>query len=210
LQEGEIRRVGSVQSKKVDVRLIAATHRNLKELAAKAEFREDLYYRLNVLELHLPPLRDRGNDVLELAEFMLERSCGKMNKGQMKFGNEARQAILQYQWPGNVRELENAVERAVILADSNTITPDNMAIDVSPDRYVSQTLKDNLIDDSPLSEPENQEDLSLDDYFVHFVLENEDTMNETDLARKLGISRKCLWERRQRLGIPRKKAGKSS
>jgi len=210
LQEGEIRRVGSVQSKKVDVRLIAATHRNLKELAAKAEFREDLYYRLNVLELHLPPLRDRGNDVLELAEFMLERSCGKMNKGQMKFGNEARQAILQYQWPGNVRELENAVERAVILAESNTITPDNMAIDVSPDRYVSQTLKDNLIDDSPVSEPENQEDLSLDDYFVHFVLENEDTMNETDLARKLGISRKCLWERRQRLGIPRKKAGKSS
>ena len=209
LQEGEIRRVGSVQSKKVDVRLIAATHRNLKELAAKAEFREDLYYRLNVLELHLPPLRDRGNDVLELAEFMLERSCGKMNKGQMKFGNEARQAILQYQWPGNVRELENAVERAVILADSNTITPDNMAIDVSPDRYVSQTLKDNLLDDTP-AEPENQEDLSLDDYFVHFVLENEDTMNETDLARKLGISRKCLWERRQRLGIPRKKTGKSS
>lgn len=210
LQEGEIRRVGSVQSKKVDVRLIAATHRNLKELAAKAEFREDLYYRLNVLELHLPPLRDRGNDVLELAEFMLERSCEKMNKGQMKFGNDARQAILQYQWPGNVRELENAVERAVILADTNTISPDNMAIDISPDRYVSQTLKDNLLDNSPVAEPENQEDLSLDDYFVHFVLENEDTMNETDLARKLGISRKCLWERRQRLGIPRKKAGKSN
>jgi len=210
LQEGEIRRVGSVQSKKVDVRLIAATHRNLKELSAKAEFREDLYYRLNVLELHLPPLRDRGNDVLELAEFMLERSCEKMNKGKMKFGNEARQAILQYQWPGNVRELENAVERAVILADNDTISPDNMAIDVSPDRYVSQTLKDNLLDDTPVAEPENQEDLSLDDYFVHFVLENEDTMNETDLARKLGISRKCLWERRQRLGIPRKKAGKAS
>ncbi len=211
LQEGEIRRVGSVQSKKVDVRLIAATHRNLKELSAKAEFREDLYYRLNVLELHLPPLRERGQDVIELAEFMLQRSCEKMNRGAMQLTEPSRRAVLQYQWPGNVRELENAIERAVILADGDDITPENMAIDVSPDQFVPQALKENLLEPEPASESEaNQGDLSLDDYFMHFVLENEDGMNETDLARKLGVSRKCLWERRQRLGIPRKKATKSS
>ena len=211
LQEGEIRRVGSVQSRKVDVRLIAATHRNLKELASKAEFREDLYYRLNVLELHLPPLRARGKDVIELAEFMLQRSCEKMNRSTMILTDASRQAISQYQWPGNVRELENAIERAVILADGDEITPENMAIDVSPDQYVPQILKENLLEPEATSSNEsNQGDLSLDDYFMHFVLENEDGMNETDLARKLGVSRKCLWERRQRLGIPRKKATKSS
>jgi two-component system response regulator HydG len=211
LQEGEIRRVGSVQSRKVDVRLIAATHRNLKELASKAEFREDLYYRLNVLELHLPPLRARGKDVIELAEFMLQRSCEKMNRSTMILTDASRQAISQYHWPGNVRELENAIERAVILADGDDITPENMAIDVSPDQYVPQILKENLLEPEATSSNEsNQGDLSLDDYFMHFVLENEDGMNETDLARKLGVSRKCLWERRQRLGIPRKKATKSS
>jgi two-component system response regulator HydG len=210
LQEGEIRRVGSVQSRKVDVRLIAATHRNLKELASKAEFREDLYYRLNVLELHLPPLRARGQDVMKLAEFMLQRSCEKMNRSTMLLTHASRQAILQYQWPGNVRELENAIERAVILADGDEITPENMAIDASPDQYVPQTLKENLLGPQTSSNETNQGDLSLDDYFMHFVLENEDGMNETDLARKLGVSRKCLWERRQRLGIPRKKATKSS
>jgi two-component system response regulator HydG len=210
LQEGEIRRVGSVQSRKVDVRLIAATHRNLKELASKAEFREDLYYRLNVLELHLPPLRARGQDVMELAEFILQRSCEKMNRSSMLLTHASRQTILQYQWPGNVRELENAIERAVILADDDEITPENMAIDASPDQYVPQTLKENLLEPATSSHESNQGDLSLDDYFMHFVLENEDGMNETDLARKLGVSRKCLWERRQRLGIPRKKATKSN
>ena len=211
LQEGEIRRVGSVHSRKVDVRLIAATHRNLKALSAKAEFREDLYYRLNVLELHLPPLRDRGADTIELAEFMLKRSCEKMNRNTMILTNSARKAILEYRWPGNVRELENAIERAVILADGNEVTPENMAIDFSPDQLVPQTLKENLLDplSTEITDENNQSDLSLDDYFMHFVLENEDKMNETDLARKLGVSRKCLWERRQRLGIPRKKSLKA-
>lgn len=212
LQEGEIRRVGSVQSQKVNVRLVAATHRNLKELAGRGEFREDLYYRLNVVELHLPPLRERGDDVLELAEAMLKRACDKMEQPAMHFSHEALEAIRQYQWPGNVRELENAVERSVILADEGEpIAAEFLGIDVSSDRYVSQALQDNLLQSEPYgpSEPEQEQgDLSLDDYFVHFVLENETNMTETDLARKLGISRKSLWERRQRLGIPRKKGNK--
>ena len=210
LQEGEIRRVGSVTSTRVDVRLVAATHRNLKELAASGDFREDLYYRLNVVELRLPPLRERGDDVVEIAEFMLRRSSEKMAQPNMQFDQNAINAIRSYQWPGNVRELENAVERAVILADDDHINADLLGIDLSPDRYISPAMRENLIEHTPSVSTrediqEHQGDLSLDDYFVHFVLENEKKMTETELARKLGISRKSLWERRQRLGIPRSK-----
>lgn len=212
LQEGEIRRVGSVHSQQVDVRLVAATHRNLKELAASGEFREDLFYRLNVMELRLPPLRDRGEDVIEIAAAMLIRACKRMNQAPMTFSEEALKAIRGYHWPGNVRELENAVERAVILAESSIIDPDLLSIELSPDRYISDSMRDNLIDTNPYQPQGNngqeQGDLSLDDYFVHFVLENESSMTETELAKKLGISRKSLWERRQRLGIPRKKGGR--
>jgi len=206
LQENEIRRVGSVHSKKVDVRLVAATHRNLKELAQKNEFREDLYYRLNVVELKLPPLRDRGDDVLELADKLLQRACTKLNRGQLNFSVACRRAISQYQWPGNVRELENAVERAVILNDGEDIEALAMAIDIQSDDSVSPAMMESLQrEESHQLEASNPSELSLDDYFQHFVLENEDKMTETELAQKLGISRKSLWERRQRLGIPRKK-----
>ena len=212
LQEGEIRRVGSVQSQQVDVRLVAATHRNLKELSSQGEFREDLYYRLNVMELHLPPLRDRGEDVVEIANAMLTRAAERMAQDSMTFDSGALQAIRDYHWPGNVRELENAVERAVILAESQSISADLLGIDVSADRYLSDTMRNNLMEPNPYEpEPDNGEaqgDLSLDDYFMHFALENESSMTETELAKKLGISRKSLWERRQRLGIPRKKGGR--
>jgi DNA-binding NtrC family response regulator len=207
LQESEIRRVGSVQSKKVDVRLVAATHRNLKELAHKGEFREDLYYRLNVVELKLPPLRERGEDVVELAEKLLERACNKLNRPLLQFSNSCLKAIREYHWPGNVRELENAVERSVILNDGEAIEAEAMAIDVQSDRTVTASMAASLEQgDTPAQEEVNPSELSLDDYFQHFVLENEDKMTETELAQKLGISRKSLWERRQRLGIPRKKA----
>lgn len=214
LQEGEIRKVGSVQSKKVNVRLVAATHRNLKDMAAHATFREDLYYRLNVVELRLPALRDRGNDVIEIAQALLKRASERMQQNDMHFSDDALAAIQTYQWPGNVRELENAIERAVILADDNIVTATELGIDNSPDRYLSAAMRANLVEPEPQAfglddqagdNSSNQSDLSLDDYFVHFVLENEQAMTETDLARKLGISRKSLWERRQRLGIPRKK-----
>lgn len=209
LQESEIRRVGSVQSKKVNVRLVAATHRNLKELAKKGEFREDLYYRLNVVELKLPPLRERGDDVLELAQTLLQRACEKLNRPLLKFSNQCISAIEQYNWPGNVRELENAVERSVILNDGEDIEADAMAIDLQLDSNIAPSMMESLLkkpNQNPTHDETSPSELSLDDYFQHFVLENEDKMTETELAQKLGISRKSLWERRQRLGIPRKKA----
>ncbi|KGK82290.1 Fis family transcriptional regulator [Stutzerimonas degradans] len=205
LQEGEIRRVGSVQSQKVDVRLIAATHRDLKTLAKTGQFREDLYYRLHVIALKLPPLRERGNDVLEIARAFLARQCQRMGNDSMHFSRDAEQAIRHYSWPGNVRELENAIERAAILSESAEIDATLLGIDIELDGL------DDEFDEpctSPLSAASNEptEDLSLEDYFQHFVLEHQDHMTETELARKLGISRKCLWERRQRLGIPRRKS----
>ncbi|MCQ4296708.1 sigma-54 dependent transcriptional regulator [Pseudomonas stutzeri] len=210
LQEGEIRRVGSVQSQKVDVRLIAATHRDLKTLAKTGQFREDLYYRLHVIALKLPPLRERGSDVLEIAEAFLARQGERMGSDDLHFSRDAEQAIRHYSWPGNVRELENAIERAAILSESPEIDAELLGIDIELDE-----LDDDF--DEPLgsirgiaSSNEPTEDLSLEDYFQHFVLEHQDHMTETELARKLGISRKCLWERRQRLGIPRRKSSSAA
>ncbi|SQG00314.1 response regulator receiver:sigma-54 factor, interaction region [Paucimonas lemoignei] len=207
LQEGEIRRVGSVQSQKVDVRLIAATHRDLKSLAKVGQFREDLYYRLHVIALKLPALRERGNDVLDIARSFLTRQSLKAGRNDLKFAPDAEQAIRQYTWPGNVRELENAVERAVILCESPEISAELLGIDIE----LNDLDDDDFIGLAPQqgssssTSHEPTEDLSLEDYFQHFVLEHQDHMTETELARKLGVSRKCLWERRQRLGIPRRK-----
>lgn len=213
LQEGEIRRVGSVQSQKVDVRLIAATHRDLKNLAKVGQFREDLYYRLHVIALKLPALRERGADVNEIATAFLARQSARIGRNDLKFAHDAEQAIRHYAWPGNVRELENAVERAVILCESPEISADLLGIDIE----LADLEDDDVFAGLPSSNGgtsntshEPTEDLSLEDYFQHFVLEHQDHMTETELARKLGVSRKCLWERRQRLGIPRRKSGATS
>lgn len=213
LQEGEIRRVGSVQSHKVDVRLIAATHRDLKGLAKVGRFREDLFYRLHVIALKLPALRERGGDINEIANAFLIRQSARANRSDLRFSAEAEQAIRYYSWPGNVRELENAVERSVILSESSEISAELLGIDVElsdlmPADVNSTALQPQGAESSISHEP--AEDLSLEDYFQHFVLEHQDHMTETELARKLGVSRKCLWERRQRLGIPRRKASSSN
>ena len=194
LQEKEVRRLGATQARKVDVRLVAATHRNLRQLAAEGRFREDLFFRLNVVELTLPPLRERGDDILKLADILLTRAIARIGSGPLSFSDCAREALRSYPWPGNVRELENAIERAVILAETPVITPELLAIDLARPR---EDLNDTL------SEP--PAGLSLEDYFQHFVLEHQDQMSETELAQKLGISRKTLWDRRQRLGIPRRR-----
>ena len=221
IQEDEIRRIGSVESIKVNVRLICATHRDLKDMAHSGRFREDLYYRINVMKLELPPLRERGKDILELAETLLKNRCEKMKKPLMHFSPKAIQAITTYIWPGNIRELENAIERAVILCDRKEI--DNELLDIDLELVDISQIRGRRNDPPPRqissnSAPERRkplhadpsEDLSLEDYFQRFVLEHQDSMSETELAQKLGVSRKCLWERRQRLGIPRKKVSSRS
>ncbi len=219
LQEGEVRPLGSVESRKVDVRLVAATHRDLRKLAKEGKFREDLYFRINVVQLTLPPLRERGRDIINIAESLLQRYCTQFGKSQLKLSTDAVDAIMAYSWPGNVRELENAMQRAVILCeDSNEISSLLLSIDGdSPSQNTletgdmifgqARTLGGN---NNPRPVKEVSEDLSLEDYFQRFVIEHQDSMSETELARKLGVSRKCLWERRQRLGIPRTKNSAAS
>ncbi|PQA52096.1 sigma-54-dependent transcriptional regulator [Amnimonas aquatica] len=202
LQEKEVRRLGATQSRKIDVRLIAATHRNLRQLAANGQFREDLFFRLNVVELNLPPLRERGDDILEIASRLLARTVERLGTQPLSFSSAALDAMNRYHWPGNIRELENAIERAVILCEGESITPELLAIEVAePEPEETDAGEDG-------GEP--PAGLSLEDYFQHFVLEHQDQMSETELAQKLGISRKTLWERRQRFGIPRRRQSTDS
>ena len=188
LQHGEVRRLGAAQARRVDVRLIAATHRDLRAEVRAGRFREDLYFRLNVFEILLPPLRERGSDVERLARFLLDKTCRRLNRPALALGEDALAAIRAHDWPGNVRELENAIERAVILAEGGTIRAADLGL---PQRRRAW--------DNDGGEP----DSSLEAYFRRFVLENQDRMTESELARRLGISRKTLWERRQRMGLPR-------
>lgn len=213
LQEKEVRRLGATQTRSVDVRLVAATHRNLKQLAAEGRFREDLYYRLNVVELIIPPLRERGNDIIEIAQVLLEKTCQRLHVAPVSFDDDSLAAMLAYRWPGNVRELENAIERAVILADGNTISPDLLAIELDLPILTKpiEPVDNPPIDSTPKPSVKEtvQETISHklnDSEFQEQVLRYQDQMSETELAKRLGISRKSLWERRQRLGIPRRRS----
>jgi len=196
LQNGEIRPVGSEKSRHVDVLLISATHRDLKQLVQESLFRSDLYFRLRVMELNLPPLRDRDTDIPELAKFLLDKACKKFNKPPISLAPEAIKAICKYDWPGNVRELENAMERAAIMCEQGVISSEILAIDSKEVTVSRQSGND-------------KQDLTLEEYFCQFVLEHQDQLTETELAKRLGISRKTLWERRQRFGIPKKKPGQN-
>ncbi len=206
LQEGEIRRVGSVEHQKVNVRLVAATHRNLKKLAQEGLFREDLYYRLYVMDICMPPLRERREDILSLATTFLERACDKLNCEPAYFSEGALHTLKYYSWPGNVRELENAIERAIILCENGQITSDLLGLDIENNNLNDAVLNyiERRIKPVQTENANSKGGLSLNDYFQRFVLEHQHNLNETELAKKLGVSRKCLWEKRQKLGIPRK------
>ena len=207
LQEGEVRRVGSVETKKVSVRLIAATHRDLQALTRRNEFREDLYYRLNVVRLVLPPLRDRGADILELAQHFLARASHTLHKPGMTFTAETEDMIRDYTWPGNIRELENSVERAMILCDGTSIGPELLGVEAEAEPRSDPAVNR----DDVLQAPAQGDDtnLSIEDFLQKVILENQDHKTETELAQMLGISRKSLWEKRQKLNIPRERTRKA-
>ena len=178
----------------VDVRIVATSHRDVRQLAANGHFLGHLLDQLGQTTLHVPPLRDRGDDVVQIAQTIVDRTTARLNKNGIGFSPAALAALRNHSWPGNVRELKHAVERAAGLCDAPAIDTDLLPFDV--------------IEDGAAASPARQTTGSLEDFFVRFVLANQDQYTETELASQLGISRKSLWERRQRLNIPRRRTRK--
>ena len=193
LQDREVRPVGGRQVVTVDVRFVAASNRDLKELMERGGFREDLFYRLDVIDIHVPPLRERGEDVRRLAEHFLELYGRRLGKPIGGIGEEFAAFLASYHWPGNVRELENFVERAVILAESDTLGARELAETRGPSGARASAL---AADDRPLS---------VEAYIQEVVRRFQDRYSETELARALGIGRKALWMRRRQWGLERKR-----
>lgn len=129
LQEKEVRRLGSSKAIKIDIRVISATNANLDEKIKNGEFREDLYYRLNTIPLHIPPLRERKDEILDIANAMVEQNCVKYGFDKKTFSSDAQNELLQYNWPGNIRELLSVVERSVILSEGQEIQKDELFLD---------------------------------------------------------------------------------
>lgn len=129
LQEREVRRLGSSKSIKIDIRIISATNAKLLEKIKNGEFREDLYYRLNTIPLHIPPLRERKDEIIEIANAVCEQNCQKYSFEHKEFSNAAKEEMLAYSWPGNIRELISVVERAVILSDGREISKEDLYLE---------------------------------------------------------------------------------
>ncbi len=182
LQEREVERLGATKARKVDVRVIAATNQNLEELVREGRFREDLYYRINVIHIHIPPLRERKEDIIPLAEHFLKKISTQLHKQVSGFSREAVELLLSYDWPGNVRELENAVERAVVLAKTNLILPQDLPISLKSERRASLKLED------------------VEKEHIALVLNLTD-WNISRAAEILGIHRNTLREKIKRYGL---------
>ncbi|MDZ7269893.1 MAG: sigma-54 dependent transcriptional regulator [candidate division KSB1 bacterium] len=191
LENGEFRPVGSTHSRRADVRVIAATNRDLKKMMQEGKFREDLFYRLNVINIQLPPLRERREDIAALVEYFLKKYCATMRKCVAGVEPEALAALQQYHWPGNVRELENVIERAVILAAGNTITLDDLPVD--------------LIQPSAFSlPPANDKSLAAIEREHILKILAETAGNKTQAARILGITKKTLYAKLQQYALLQK------
>ena len=189
----------------IDLRLIATTQHDLKTLSQENRFNQRLYYHLNIFTIVIPPLSDRGADKIKIAEKLLTQACKKYGKNIHGFSTDAIAAINDYHWPGNYRELRNTIERAVVLAQCELLNADQLVLESAP--QANKSNQSTATTASAKKTASDQPELSLEDYFQHYVLDHQEHMTETELAKKLGISRKCLWERRQKYGIPRKKNG---
>ncbi|MEL6821344.1 MAG: sigma 54-interacting transcriptional regulator, partial [Calditrichota bacterium] len=188
LQEGEIKHVGSNETRKVDVRIIAATNQDLNKMVEMNTFRSDLYYRLNVLQLTVPPLRERKNDISLLAEHFRKKFVERLRKPVNSISAEAMQMLEKYTWPGNVRELENAIERGVALALGEQILPVNLPPIVQNPPITKATMQDIPFHGKQLTLKE------LEKEYILATLEQFD-WNYDDVCKKLAIGRTTLWRK---------------
>lgn len=195
LEEGESRRVGDTKTRKFDVRVISATNRNLEQAVRDGSFREDLFFRLNVIPIFLPPLRERREDIPPLATHLLQRLCDTHSRSVTGISSDALKALMSYDWPGNVRELENTIEYALHLTnESEPIRPEQLPAKIAGAASLPLVPHDVL---------------SLEEYAKRSVRLLQEDHTDEQIALILGISRKSLWERRKRwgLGKPPRSAG---
>jgi two-component system response regulator HydG len=191
LQHREVIRVGATDPEPIDTRLIAATNRDLEEEIKRGSFRSDLFYRLNVIALHLPPLRQRREDIPLLADHFLQRSAQTRGENAKLLSAEALAVLQEYTWPGNVRELENALERAVILTSGNTIGPAAL-----PER-ITERKSEPLVAERT---PPNPTLEAIERAYILWVLQSEGG-NKTRAAEALGIDPSTLYRKLSRYGV---------
>ena len=192
LQEGEIKPVGSNVQVKVNVRIVAATHRNLEEMVEQGKFREDLFYRLKVIEVEIPPLRERKEDIAELASVFLKSYSSRLKKKVNEISKEGLQSLFNYTWPGNVRELEHQIERAVALTSSSVLTADDFNFTLSANGSEMKLAHAPGGEQRSLEEMEKAHILS--------VLKQVD-YNKSKASEVLGIDRATLYRKAQKYGI---------
>lgn len=192
LQEREFERLGGTKTLKVDVRLIAATNRDLRAALEEGTFREDLYYRLNVVAIDIPPLRDHKEDISDLVDFFLQKYAKEMGKPAPKISSQALKLLVDFHWPGNIRELENVIQRAVTLSESPTIEPADIHLDVA-------ATKANAASDHFLPPG-----MTLDQWEEQAIREalHRANGNKSQAARLLGLSRNALRYRLSQMGVP--------
>jgi Nif-specific regulatory protein len=194
LQEKEFERVGGTEVIRSDVRIITATNKNLEEAIKKGQFREDLFFRLNVVPIVVPPLRERREDVERLAQHFLHRYNQEANKKIVKIDKKALELMARYHWPGNVRELENAVQRAVVLADSDTVYPSNLPLDIQTfqkDEYLHHLKEDSSLTDK------------VENYEKELILKAMEKANhvQTKAAKLLDVNRTALIYKLKKYGL---------
>ncbi len=192
LQELQFEPVGGTETETVDTRVVLATNENLANLVDRGEFRQDLFYRVNVINLELPPLRERISDIPRLAAHFLAEVCQDTGRRVHGFSSEAVAALQRYKWPGNVRELQNVVERAVLLSKNEEITPDDMPSTIASGAPVSVSRSTGTSLKEALEGPERQ--------IIREVLESNG-WNRNETADQLGINRTTLYKKMKKLGL---------
>ncbi len=191
LQENEIRRVGDTHDIPVDARVLASSNKPIAQLVEAGKFRQDLFYRLKVIPLYLPSLRERVADIVPLAKFFIDRYCRKASRSRVKIHETTIKKLESYQWPGNVRELENAVERAMILLDNDVIMPDDLLLEIG-------VVPEAAYDFSTMNMKE------LEKLHINAVLDDSN-WNQKETARRLGIGYNTLWRKMNEYGLVRAK-----
>ena len=196
IEKRETQRIGSNKVSHVDVRILAATNANLREKVGEGAFRQDLFYRLNTIELHLPPLRERGEDIVLLAEYFLKIYSGKYSVGDVRLGASAKQKLLKHTWPGNVRELQHCIERAIVLSDKTELAAEDIRLEDSVVALGSSSS--DSVSASVNIDSLNLQTLEREAIKRAISLSNG---NLTQAAELLGITRFALYRKIDKLGV---------